>query len=345
MQPAQLWKSLKTQDSSEDKAAVQCRLCNHYCIIQPDESGICGVRINIEGQLHSLVADKIAAINVDPVEKKPLYHFQPSSRTFSIGTMGCNLHCPFCQNHSLSQPPSQGEPVAGKNIAPADLVEQAKYYNCQSIAYTYSEPTIFFELLYETARLAKQRNLKNIMVSNGFMSNECLEALGPYVDAANIDLKAFSEGFYHECGGRLEPVKNNLIRIKEMGWWLEVTTLLIPDLNDSIAELTKMAVFIAEKLGPETPWHLSRFHPDYRMLDRKPTPVQTLERAWRIGKEAGLQYVYIGNVPGHERNSTFCPECGAEVIPRLGFQINSLRTACPECGHVLAGVDLGFSQT
>lgn len=345
MQPAQLWKSLKTQDNADSNAAVQCRLCNHFCLLQPGEHGLCGVRVNQDGQLYSLVADKVAAINVDPVEKKPLYHFQPGSKTFSIGTMGCNLRCSFCQNFSLSQPPGRGEPVAGKQIAPASLVEQAKYYNAQSIAYTYSEPTIFFELLFETARLAKLRNLKNILVSNGFMSPECLENLAPYVDAANIDLKAFTDAFYRECGARLEPVKNNLIRIKEMGWWLELTTLLIPGLNDSLAELTRMAVFIVEKLGPETPWHLSRFHPDYRMLDRKPTPVQTLQRAWQVGKEAGLHYVYIGNVPGHRHNNTYCPQCGAEVINRSGFRVNTIRTACPDCGHVIAGVDLGFSLT
>ncbi len=343
MQPARLWKSLTTQDNAETDNSVQCRLCCHFCRIPPGAGGRCGVRVNRGGKLYTLVADKIAAINVDPVEKKPLYHFQPGSKSFSLGTMGCNLHCTFCQNYSLSQPPALGEAVEGKHVTPEVLVDQAKAYNSQSIAYTYSEPTIFFELLYETSRLARTRNLKNIMVSNGFMSPECLEELAPYIDAANIDLKAYTDAFYRECGARLEPVKDNLIRIKKLGWWLEVTTLLIPGLNDSPEELAEMATFIAEKLGPETPWHLSRFHPDYRMLDRKPTPVQTLERAWKIAHAAGLHYVYIGNVPGHSKNNTYCPQCGTMMISRRGFNLDSIRTICPECGHILAGVDLGFS--
>lgn len=303
------------------------------------------MRVLHEGVLHTLVYDRVAAMNMDPVEKKPLYHFHPGHMTFSLGTMGCNMDCSFCQNHSLSQPPREGQSVQGTSVTPAALVDAAKESGAASISYTYSEPTIFFELLEDTARLAKTAGLHNILVSNGFMTHHCLEALEGLIDAANIDLKAFSESFYTDiCGARLAPVLENLKTMRRMGWWIEVTTLLIPGANDSDEELRTLAAFIRDELGAETPWHVSRFRPTWKMTDRGPTPVPTMERALAIGKDAGLEYIYLGNVPGHDGNSTCCPTCGNMTIKRHGFQVLSqcegATAACPGCGHAIAGKGL-----
>mgnify|MGYP000100220079 CR=1 FL=1 len=338
MVEARLWKRLK-----EDK--VQCRLCSHFCLIKPGCVGRCGVRRNEDGTLYSLNYGKIAALNLDPVEKKPLYHFQPGSYTYSFATMGCNFGCVFCQNASLSQPPRNGRAPAGADTTPEELVAGAREHGASSISYTYSEPTIFFEIMQDTARLAVQHGLKNIMVSNGFMSPDCLEELGPVMHAANIDLKGFTEDFYkQQCDARLAPVLENLKHIKALGWWLEVTTLLIPGLNDSRAELEGMARFLVEELGPEVPWHLSRFHPDYKLRDRGPTKLSSLEMAHSIGREAGLRYVYIGNVPGNDFAKTICPGCGEELMDRLGFSVgkSAIRDGkCVHCGQPIDGIDLG----
>ncbi|NDY57677.1 AmmeMemoRadiSam system radical SAM enzyme [Desulfovibrio sulfodismutans] len=335
MHQAALWKPL-------DDGRVQCRLCAHFCRIDPGQRGTCGVRENRDGVLFTLVYDKVAAVNLDPVEKKPLYHFLPGSLTFSFGTMGCNLSCTFCQNASLSQPPRQGRPVTGHAATPEALVQAALDSGAASISYTYSEPTIFFELMRDTATLAKKAGLKNILVSNGFQSPQCLEELGPLIDAANIDLKAWNEEFYRDvCGARLGPVKKNLVHIRRLGWWLEVTTLLIPGLNDNPGELREMADFVFTELGADTPWHLSRFHPDHRMLDHGPTPPKTLEAARDIGRAAGLRFVYVGNLGPGERNDTLCPSCGAMVVRRTGFAAEPTRLragVCPDCGAVVAGV-------
>ncbi|HDQ40086.1 MAG TPA: AmmeMemoRadiSam system radical SAM enzyme [Desulfonatronum sp.] len=332
---ALLWKPLKD-------GKVQCRLCAHFCVIVPGERGLCGVRENRDGRLMTLVRDKVAALNLDPVEKKPLYHFFPGTKTLSLGTMGCNLSCTFCQNAGLSQSPRQGKAIRGDRISGAQIVALAQQAHAASISYTYSEPTIFFELVAETARLALKEGLRNIIVSNGFQSPECLEAWGELIHAANIDLKAFRERFYHEqCGARLKPVLENLKAIRGLGWWLEVTTLVIPGLNDDPAELRDMAGFIAQELGPDTPWHLSRFHPDHVLLDRPPTPQATLEMAWDIGKQAGLRYVYLGNiVSAHDGENTFCPDCGAVLLKRMGFAVRNvgLRDGdCSHCGKTLPG--------
>ena len=334
MHPARLWKSLKNN-------TVQCRLCSHFCVIEHGHRGICGVRANQEGELFTLVYDRAAAVNIDPVEKKPLYHFLPGTRTLSFGTMGCNLGCSFCQNYTLSQPPRQGKTVQGQPVTPASLVQAALDGNCRSISYTYSEPTIFFELMQDTAALAKEKGLANIIVSNGFMSPQCLEELAPLVDAANIDLKAFTPDFYEKvCQARLEPVKTNLARMRELGWWLELTTLVIPGLNDSDQEFAAAAAFIAETLGPDTPWHLSRFHPDFELLDRPPTPVATLEKAWKAGIHAGLNYVYLGNLAECPHNGTICPGCGKELLVRSGFAVENKgldQGVCSACGRTIAG--------
>ncbi len=335
MQAAMLWKT------EEDRKNVRCRLCSHYCHIEPSQRGLCGVRENVDGSLFTHVADKVAALNMDPVEKKPLYHFHPGTLTLSFGTMGCNLGCDFCQNSSLSQPPRHGGQIQGRRATPEDLVRTALTNNAASISYTYSEPTVFFELMLPTAKLAREHGLANILVSNGYQSPECLQELGPYIDAANIDLKSFRDTFYQEhCGARLKPVLRNLKMIKDLGWWLEVTTLLIPESNDSYDELAELALFIKEELSPDTPWHISRFHPDYRLRDKPPTPLETLERAWNIGRDAGLEYVYVGNVPGYDHNNTDCPNGCGTIIQRRGFFIKRATNKCPKCGHKLAGVGM-----
>ncbi|AMK10696.1 AmmeMemoRadiSam system radical SAM enzyme [Pseudodesulfovibrio indicus] len=335
---ARLWKPLKD-------GAVQCRLCNHFCAVKPGARGKCGVRENREGTLWSLNYDKVAAVNLDPVEKKPLYHFLPGTRTFSFATMGCNLSCTFCQNWSLSQPPRTDGTIRGQRTSPEELVDEAVRRGAASISYTYSEPTIFFELMQDTARLARVAGLKNIMVSNGFMSPECLEALGPDIDAINVDLKCYTESFYEEISGaRLKPVLDNLRTIKhELKWWLEVTTLLIPGRNDSPEELDRLTDFLATEIGADTPWHISRFHPDYRMTSAPPTSGGSLEAAYAVGKAKGLKYVYIGNMPGSNRQTTLCPGCGREVIDRSGFSANmhGLRHGrCAACGEPVDGVGL-----
>lgn len=338
MREARLWEALGGD-------AVQCRLCNHFCRIGDGERGRCGVRENQAGLLLTLVYDRVAAANLDPVEKKPLYHFHPGTQTFSFGTPGCNFSCSFCQNASLSQPPRAGGRIAGHPATPESLLAAALECSAASISYTYSEPTVFFELAQDTARLAHGKGLKNILVSNGFMSRFCLDELAGLVDAANIDLKAFTEEFYRErCGGKLAPVLENLKRIRALGWWLEVTTLLIPGLNDSEGELRDIAGFIAGDLGPDTPWHVSRFHPQYKLQDLPPTPLASLERAAAAGSAAGLRYVYVGNVPGDEHGHTFCPSCGQVVIRRLGFAVTGLEVKdgrCARCGADIAGVGLG----
>jgi pyruvate formate lyase activating enzyme len=337
MQEALLWRP-----RSENR--VHCHLCSHYCLIPDGGRGKCGVRENRGGTLYTLVNDRIAALNVDPVEKKPLFHFMPGTRTLSYATMGCNLACSFCQNYSLSQPPGRGGAIEGEHATPEQLVDAAARKGCRSISATYSEPTIFFELMLPTARLAHAKGLKNIIVSNGFMTRECLDELGPHIDAANIDLKAFTPEFYkRECHARLEPVKKNLIRIRELGWWLEVTTLVIPGLNDSREELANIAGFIAGELGRDVPWHVSRFHPDFELTDRGATPVATLEAAWAEGRKAGLHYVYVGNVHGHDGESTLCPGCGAPAVLRSGFHVLEKHVAggaCTRCGARIHGVDM-----
>ena len=339
MTEARLWKKLKN-------GRVQCRLCNHYCVIDAGNRGTCGVRENRDGTLYALNYGKIAARNLDPVEKKPLYHFQPGTTTFSFATMGCNLSCRFCQNWSLSQPPREDGTILGQDATPEELVAEALRVGASSIAYTYSEPTIFFEIMQDTARLAHAKGLKNIMVSNGYMSRECLEELGPDIDAINVDLKCFTDEFYRDISGaHLKPVLDNLKFIKhELKWWLEVTTLLIPGSNDSPEELDRLTDFLAAEIGTDTPWHISRFHPDYLMADTGPTSGDSLERAFALGKAKGLKFVYIGNMPGLNRQNTHCPGCDAELVNRSGF---ALRTSgikdgrCARCGEPIPGVDMG----
>lgn len=340
--PALLWRTLKDD-------TVQCRLCSHFCRIEAGNTGLCGVRRNDGGELVSLSYDKVAALHLDPVEKKPLFHFMPGTTTLSLGTQGCNLECAFCQNWSLSQPPRQGMPPQGEDVPPAKIVRMARSSGAASIAYTYSEPTIFFELMLETATLARQEGLANIMVSNGFQSPECIDALDGLIQAANIDLKSFRDEFYRDiCGARLKPVLENLAHMRRLGWHLEVTTLVIPDENDSDGELRDIARFICAELGADIPWHVSRFHPCHRMMNHRPTPLDTLRRAFDIGRAEGLQHVFVGNVHGSGLENTVCPGCGRTVVERSGFAVlrNRLRRgACPHCGQaVIRGEWAGESE-
>ncbi|MDY6824440.1 MAG: AmmeMemoRadiSam system radical SAM enzyme [Thermodesulfobacteriota bacterium] len=328
---------------AEDKVA--CHLCGYRCVVKPDGYGRCKVRQNIGGSLQTLVYGRLIAINPDPIEKKPLYHFMPGTLSYSIATVGCNFRCDFCQNMDISQMPRGTGKIAGTDYSPAEVVADALRTGCRSIAYTYTEPTVFFEFAHDTARLAREKGLKNLFVSNGYMTPEAIDMIAPYLDAANIDLKAFDDAFYQEhCGARFEPVKESLAHLKEKGVFVEVTTLLIPGMNDSAGEIEAAARFIADRLGAETPWHLSRFHPAYKMDDVSPTPVGTLTRAYDIGKAAGLKYIYIGNVPGHDGENTYCAECGELVIERAGFfnvKTDKVKNGCcAYCGNILPGVDL-----
>jgi pyruvate formate lyase activating enzyme len=320
---------------------VRCELCAHRCIIAPGKKGICRVRENRGGTLYSLVYGKAVARNIDPIEKKPFFHFLPASSSFSIATVGCNFRCSYCQNFDISQMVRDGNEIIGENLPPEDVVRLAVEHDCQSISYTYTEPTIFMEYAYDTARLAKEKGLKNNFVTNGYMTEEALRFVHPNLDAANIDLKAFTEKFYTDmCGAKLEPVLSSIAGMKRLGIWVEVTTLIIPTLNDSPHELREIAEFI-RGVGEEIPWHVSRFHPTYRVNDTPATPADTLKKAREIGREAGLRYVYTGNIPGDDGENTYCYQCGKLLIRRYGFQVieNVIVDAkCPQCEAVIDGV-------
>ncbi|MDD5153829.1 MAG: AmmeMemoRadiSam system radical SAM enzyme [Desulfovibrionales bacterium] len=328
----------------EEEQKVRCNLCNHLCLIMPGKHGICGVRENRDGVLYSLVYGQVIARHIDPIEKKPLFHFHPGSKSYSIATVGCNFHCLFCQNYEISQMPKDEKRIAGEPFPPEEVVAAAEKLKCQSISYTYTEPTIFFEYAYDSARLANDRGIKNVFVSNGYMSQEAIKTIQPYLHAANIDLKAYSEKFYKEiCGAKLMPVLENLNLMKKLGIWVEVTTLIIPTLNDSEKELQEIAAFIRTELGPETPWHVSRFHPMYRLTSVPSTPVQTVLKAREIGLKAGLYYVYSGNIPGQGGENTYCHKCGTLLIERLGFtilQYNIIDAKCPKCHAAVHGVGM-----
>ena len=324
-----------------DGDKVRCQLCAHYCVTANGKKGVCHVRENRDGTLYTLVYGRTITQNVDPIEKKPLYHFYPGSQAFSIGTPGCNMHCDWCQNWEISQMPREQHFIAGYELSPADLVSAAKKSACRSIAYTYTEPTIFFEYSYDTARLAREAGIANVYVSNGYMSPEMLELFHPWLDAANIDLKTFRDETYRKyTGAGLQPVLDSLKKIHDYGIWIEVTTLVIPGVNDDPQELREIAEFIAAELGTETPWHVSRFYPQYKMSQTPPTPPDTLYRAGEIGRAAGLKYVYLGNLP--EETATCCPACGKVLIRRGGFGISSNQVdgkgCCPDCGETTAGV-------
>lgn len=327
------------------KDYVQCTACEHFCAIAPGDMGKCGIRRNYNGALKLVVYGRPAALHVDPVEKKPLFHFLPTQPILSLGTVGCNFRCQFCQNWEISQTGPEFDPARSRNgdeLMPEDLVELCRRRGIPMLAFTYNEPTVFFEYAYDTAKLAHQHGIRSVFVSSGFESLAALEMIEPYLDAINVDLKAFTDQFYREvCGTRLKPVMRNIEHIaRRTKIWIEVTTLVIPGLNDSEAELRDMAAWLAS-VSPDLPWHLSAFHPDYLMLDRPPTPHRTLIRAWEIGKEAGLRYVYVGNVYDQMRESTYCPACGELLISRNWYRVAvhwREPGVCHRCGAHIPGV-------
>ncbi len=320
---------------------VRCRLCAHTCRIKDGQRGICGVRENRGGSLYSLVYGAVIAENIDPVEKKPFFHMHPGSRSYSIATVGCNFRCLFCQNHEISQLPRKRRDIPGRATTAAEVVARAVQVGARTIAYTYTEPTIFFEFALDIARLAHGEGIKNVFVTNGYMSAAALEVISPYLDGANVDLKSFRDEFYREqCGARLQPVLDTITGMKRAGIWVEITTLLIPGLNDGDGEIEDIAEFISG-VGREIPWHISRFHPRYLMQEREATSVALIRRAAEIGKDKGLKYVYSGNVPGDPGENTFCARCGALLIGRYGYHIEALNlrgSACPHCMTPLDGI-------
>lgn len=318
-----------------DKSVI-CMVCHHNCHICDGKRRICAVRENMDGKLLALNYGKAIAEAVDPIEKKPFFHFFPGSTALSIATLGCNLRCDNCQNWDISQGSKVNKSVSGRELFPETIVNHAIEQNCQSIAYTYTEPTIFLEYALDTMILAKENGLKNVWVSNGYMSDNTVKLIKPYLDAINIDLKFFDDKTYlKNCGCHLQPVLDNIVRFKKLGCWVEVTTLVIPGLSDSPETFNGISKFIAEKAGPETPWHLSRFDPDisYRLTDGLETPAETLEQGIDIGRKNGLRYVYIGNIPGHKSENTYCPKCQDIVIQRNGYQITRYdkNGVCQKC--------------
>ena len=331
-------------DRLEDQK-VRCNLCSHRCLVKAGKRGICAVRENQDGILKTLVYGKLIAQNVDPIEKKPLYHVSPGSLSYSIATVGCNFKCRFCQNADIAQLPADRKGmILGDLFTPQEVVDAAEQANCRSIAYTYTEPTVFFEFAYDTAKLAHERGILNVFVTNGYMTPEALTMIQPYLDAANVDLKAFNDEFYKEqCSAKRKHVMETLRLMKSVGVFVEVTTLLIPGLNDDKVELKGLATFIADELGPETPWHISRFHPTYKLTDRPPTPAESIHRARQIGLEAGLRYVYSGNLPGDTGENTICYSCGQPLIERWGYHISKnviKQGKCPNCEAGIDGIGL-----
>jgi pyruvate formate lyase activating enzyme len=331
-------------DAAEDNKVI-CKLCNRRCRIDDGKAGFCFVRKNIGGVLYSLTYEKVCSANPDPIEKKPLYHFQPGTRSFSIATMGCNFRCEFCQNWQISQAVIEDGRIEGQAISPEQIVEAAVRSRCESIAYTYTEPTVFMELCNDCGRLGKERGLANVFVSNGYETLEAIDFAKEWLDGINVDLKSFSDDYYKRlCKARLQPVLDTISYIaNETDIWLEITTLLIPGENDSEDELKELADFIVSKAGADVPWHISRFIPQYKYLDSRPTPVSSLEKAYDIGKEAGLHYVYLGNVPGAKAENTFCYNCGKLLIERVGYRVGENNIAdccCPDCGVKVAGFEL-----
>lgn len=332
-------------------STVDCFLCRHRCHIEDGKRGICNVRKNEGGTLFSIFYAKPIAVAVDPIEKKPLYHFLPGTESFSIATVGCNFQCPFCQNWDISQygrtdqrPKTEDqrqETEDQRQKTPEEIALNAKEYNCKTIAYTYSEPTIFFEYAYDIAITAAKYDIRNVFVTNGFMTREMLDAFHPNLHAANVDLKAFNPKTYKTMmEADLQGVLDTIKYMKELGIWVEVTTLIVTGMNDSAEELKGIAEFIAS-VGREIPWHISRFHPTYKVTDRSPTPTHTLDLAYEIGKKAGLRYVYVGNVAAGDKENTFCYNCGEKLIERTGFYIKNINmddSKCHKCGSKIDGI-------
>ncbi len=334
MKEAMIYEKLEGTD-------VRCHLCAHNCLIHNRDRGICAVRENRDGTLYSLVYGKLISLNIDPIEKKPLFHFLPESSSLSIATAGCNFKCQHCQNYEISQFPEKGAfSIPGSATTPEEVVEAALENNCKSISYTYTEPTIFFEFAFDCAKLAHENGIKNIFVSNGYTSAEAARIIAPYLDANNIDLKGSDMFYKNICGARLRPVQNTIKLMKELGVWVEVTTLIIPDHNDSDKDLDEIVNFISS-VDTAIPWHVSRFYPTYLLKDKPPTTIESIRHAGDIGKKKGLKYIYEGNLPGRGSENTYCPSCNTLAVERYGFKVlqNTItNNACPSCKGAIEGV-------
>ncbi|MEN3027754.1 MAG: AmmeMemoRadiSam system radical SAM enzyme [Aquificaceae bacterium] len=333
-------KSLAWLSEPKDRG-ILCKACSQRCLLKEGEYGKCGVRVSEGGRLYLTLYGLLSALNLDPIEKKPLFHFLPSTQSLSIGTLGCNFSCQFCQNWEISQyPQTHNYQVFGEEMSPEEIVRLAQLYGAPSLSYTYNEPVIFFEFAYDTMKLAKEKGIRNVFVTSGYETEEAIDIALPYLDAMNIDLKSFSDDFYRKvCGARLKPVLKTIEHAYSKGIWVEVTTLLIPGYNDSEEELRSIARFIAG-ISRDIPWHISRFFPAYKMLDVPPTPIDSLRKAYHIGKEEGLNFVYVGNYWDEDLESTYCPGCFRKVIERVGYRTKShlLNGSCPHCGLKLPGV-------
>jgi len=318
---------------------VQCQLCPTECILAEYQVGDCRVRINKGGELYSLVYGKPCAVHIDPIEKKPFSHILPATTAFSIATVGCTLSCKFCQNWQISQAKPENERFY--NLPPERVVAEALRSGCRSIAYTYTEPTVFYEYMYDTSVLALEKGLLNTYITCGYISQKPLKELAKVLHGANVDLKGFTEDYYKRiCGGKLKPVLDSLVTLKEYGVWVEVTNLIVPTLNDNTKEITEMCKWLVKNLGPDTPIHFSRFHPDYKLKNLPKTPLNTLTRARDIAQDAGLRYVYVGNI-GHEGNNTYCYSCSELLIERQGYYVMQNHVVggkCKFCGVNIAGV-------
>lgn len=335
MKEARFW-------DKDDEGRIKCALCPHGCIIKDGSRGICGVRENIGGRLFSLVWGKAVAASIDPIEKKPLFHVMPGAKAYSIATVGCNLACSFCQNSEISQYPSASGKTAGDELLPETVVSEALANSCECISYTYTEPTIFMEYVLDTSRLAKARGLLNTLITNGFTSADVIKNEFPVIiDAANIDLKAYTDRFYKKlCRARLSPVLDAIKAYHEAGVWIEITTLLIPGENDSHEEIRDIARFI-KSISADIPWHISRYYPRYHYDKAPPTPVESLENARLAGISEGLNFVYTGNAPGRSGENTYCPSCGSLAVRRMGFSVLENRikgNTCSICGKTIAGI-------
>lgn len=335
LKKAVLWENI-------GKNNIRCDLCCHNCVIVPENFGTCGMRKNVEGELYTYAYGETVARHVDPIEKKPFYHFLPGTLAYSVAAAGCNFKCSFCQNWSISQISASSELFAGDMITPGDIVDEAEKNFCRNISYTYTEPTVFYEYAFDIAKIAKERGLYNSFVTNGFMTEKAVDKISPYLDAANVDLKFFSEENYKRlCNGRLKPVLESIERLKDKGVWVEVTTLIIPGENDSDEEIRGIAKFLAG-LDREIPWHINRFHPDHEYLTSYPTPLETINKAVDVGKKEGLVNVYPGNVGGPV--DTKCSGCGTMLITRRGFdaeitdKFDVEADACMQCGKKIKGI-------
>ena len=319
---------------------IECVLCPRKCLVGDKERGYCGVRENIGGEYYTLVYNNICSANVDPIEKKPFFHFLPGTYAFSIATAGCNLNCKFCQNWQISQ--FRPEQIKNFKMTPEDIASTASQYNCRSIAYTYSEPIIFYEYMKDCAIEGNKSDIASVMITAAYIEKEPLEKLLPHLAAVKIDLKSFREKYYDEiCSGKLKPVLDSLVVIKESGKWMEIVYLMVPTLNDDPAEINDLCDWIIKELGPDVPVHFTRFHPQYLLKDLPPTPIESLETAYKIARDKGINYPYVGNVYGHYGEDTYCAGCGEAIIKRSGFRIdrNEIENgACKKCGRAIPGV-------